>query len=234
MLMDRHAIFCGQLYYGVIYNGYSALSLLEGNLLGTAYPLCRGAIEMYLKLLIMDTRTEFYDWYEKFRMFEVEYSCCQTYPEEFNALFERRACQDTKAKADYLHFGWVDFIDKYHKIVKRFPYSIYGILTFLKDKSEDRILELEQLESFYKSCHAYTHGSIQTAKYPVLHYFEISIMLYYVVRGTFLLMCREKDVEALVDGNDVISMMDRDFEALYEQYKIRSTERFEIAGHEGL
>lgn len=140
MLMDGHAVCCWQLYYGVIYNEISALSLLEGNLFGTAYPLCRGVIEMYLKLLILNTRTEYYDWYEKFRMFEVEYSCHQTYPKEFNTLFEKRVCQDSKAKADYLHFGWVDFIDQYHKTVKKFPYSVYGILTFLKAKNEDRIL----------------------------------------------------------------------------------------------
>lgn len=234
MLMDGSTICCGQLYYGVIYNGYSALSLLEGNLLGTAYPLCRGAIEMYLKLLILNTQTKFYDRYETFRMFEVEYACRQTYPKKFNALFEKRVCQDSKAKADYLHFGWVDFIDKYHKAVKKFPYSVYGIITFLKDENEDRILELELLEDFYKSCHAYTHGSIQTAKYPLLHYFEISIMLYYVMRGTFLLMCKEKGVEALIDGNDVIPMIDRDFEVLYEQYKIRSTEMFELDKNEGI
>ena len=232
MLMDGHDIYCWQLYCGVIYNGLSALFLLEGNLLGTAYPLCRGAIEMYLKLLILNTQTDFDDWYEKFRMFEVEYSCKQAYPEEFNALFEKRVRQDLKVRADYLHFGWVDLIDGYHKAVKKFPYSINGIITFLKDKNEDRIFELEQLGDFYKSCHAYTHGSIQTAKYPLLHYFEISIMLYHVIRDTFLLMCREKGVEPLVDGNDVIAMIDRDFEVLYEQYKIRSTEMFEIAGHE--
>ncbi|MDE5598383.1 MAG: hypothetical protein K2J04_11175 [Lachnospiraceae bacterium] len=234
MLMDGHTVCCGQLYYGVIYNGYSALSLLEGNLFGTAYPLCRGAIEMYLKLLLLNTQTKFYDWYEKFRMFEVEYSCSQTYPEGFNALFEKRVRQDLKARADYLHFGWVDFIDGYHKAVKKFPYSIYGIITYFKDKNKTRILELEQLGDFYKSCHAYTHGSIQTAIYPLLHYFEISIMLYHVIRGTFLLMCREKGVEALVDGNDVISMIDRDFEVLHEQYKIQSTEMFERAKNEGL
>ena len=234
MLMDGHDIHCWQLYYGVIYNGLSALSLLEGNLLGTAYPLCRGAIEMYFKLLILNTQTEFYDCYEKFRTFEVEYSCRQTYPEEFNALFEKRVCQNLKVKADYLHFGWVDFIDGYHKTVKKFPYSINGIITFLKDKNEDRGLELGQLGEFYKLCHAYTHGSIQTAKYPLLHYFEISIMLYYVIRDTFLLMCKEKGVVALVDGNDVISMIDRDFEVLHEQYKIRSTEMFEMARHEDL
>lgn len=233
MLTDGRAINSEQLYYGVIYNGLSALSLLEGNLLGTAYPLCRGAIEMYLKLVILNTRTEFYDWYEKFRMFEVEYSCRQTYPKEFNTLFEKRVCQDSKAKADYLHFGWVDFIDEYHKLVKKFPYSVYGIVTFLKAQNKDRILELKQLEGFYKSCHAYTHGSIQTAKYPVLHYFEISIMLYYVIRGTFLLMCREKGVKALIEENDVISMIDRDFEVLLEQYKIRSTEMFELSIDDG-
>ena len=106
-------------------------------------------------------------------------------------------------------------------------YSIYGIITFLKEKNEDRILALGRLESFYKSCHAYTHGSIQTAKYPVLHYFEISIMLYYVIRDTFLLICGEKGAEALVNGEDIISMIDRDFEVLYGQYEIRSTDLFE-------
>ena len=227
MLMDGHIIHCGQLYYGVVYNGLSALSLLGGNLLGTAYPLCRGAIEMYVKLLILDTRTELQRWYEKFRMFEVKYSCSHAYPEEFNALFKKRERQDLKARADYLHFGWVDFIDGYHKAVKRFPYSIYGIIAFLKDENEDRILELEWIGDFYKSCHAYTHGSIQTAKYPVLHYFEISIMLYFIIRETYLLLCNEKKVESMIEGQDIISMIDRDFNILHKQYEIRSTEKFD-------
>lgn len=227
MLMDGHVIPCLQLYYGVVYNGLSALSLLGGNLLGTAYPLCRGAIEMYVKLLILDTRTELQRWYEKFRMFEVKYSCSHAYPEEFNALFKKRERQDLKARADYLHFGWVDFIDGYHKAVKRFPYSIYGIIAFLKDENEDRILELEWIGDFYKSCHAYTHGSIQTAKYPVLHYFEISIMLYFIIRETYLLLCNEKKVESMIEGQDIISMIDRDFNILHKQYEIRSTEKFD-------
>ena len=227
MLMDVQSICGWQLYYGVIYNGISALYLLEGNLLGTAYPLCRGAIEMYLKLLILNTQTDYYDQYETFRMFEVEHSCHRTYPEKFNAMFEKRVCQESKVRSDYLHFGWVDFIDEYHKTVRKLPYSVYGIISFVKAKNEDRILELDLLENFYRSCHAYTHGSIQTAKYPLLHYFEISIMLYYVVRGTFLLMCKEKGVETLVDGNDVVSMLDRDFEVMYRQYQSRSTELFE-------
>ena len=227
MLMDGCIPDCWQLYYGVIYNSISALSLLEDNLLGTAYPLCRGAMEMYFKLLILAEQKELFNWYEKFRMYEVEYSCSQTYPKEFNVLFKKRICQSSNAKADYLHFGWADFIDEYHEIVEKFPYSVYGFITFLKYKNEDKILELEWLESFYRSCHAYTHGSIQIAKYPVLHYFEISIMLYFIVRETFLLLCKEKKADTMVDGHDMILMMDRDFNVLKDQYKIRSSERFE-------
>lgn len=227
MLADGFDCNCHQLYHGVIYNSTSALSLMEDNLLGAAYPLCRGAIEMYFKLLMLVSRTEFCSQYEKFRMFEVEYSCCRKYPEQFNVLFKKRICQTSKAKADFLHFGWVDYIDGYHEVVKKFPYSVYGIITFLKQENKEKSLGLEWLENFYKSCHAYTHGSIQIAKYPVLHYFEISIMLYFIIRETYLLLCREKKAETKIDGQDIISMIDRDFVHLYHQYDIRSTDRFE-------
>ena len=227
MLNDAKDLNCGQLYYGVIYNSISVLTLMEDNLLGTAYPLCRGAIEMYLKLLALNTQTELYNQYEKFREFEIKQSCKGTYPKEFNDLFEKHICKNIKSKSAYLHFGWVDFIGEYHDKVKESPYSVYGMIAFLKDKNRNKNPELEQLENFYQSCHAYTHGSIQTAIYPVLHYFEISIMLYHIIRGTFLLLCKEKGVDAMIGQNDIISMADRDFKELYKQYENRSTENFE-------
>lgn len=227
MLMEGDINNCQQLYYGVIYNSISALLLLEDNLFGTAYPLCRGAMEMYFKLLILVSQPKLYNQYENFRMFEIEYSCHQSYSENFNALFEKRIFQKTKSKADYLHFGWVDNIDRYQKVVEKSPYSVYGIITFLKEENKEKILELEWLENFYKSCHAYTHGSIQMAKYPVLHYFEISIMLYFIIRETFLLLCNEKQIQTMIGDQDIISMLDRDFNILQNQYKLRSTESFE-------
>lgn len=118
-------------------------------------------------------------------------------------------------------------IDSYHNVVKKSPYSVYGIINFLKDQYKECISELEWLEMFYKSCHAYTHGSIQMSKYPVLHYFEISIMLYFIIRRTFVLLCEEKGVKPLVDEVDIISMLDREFQLLFKQYESRSTERFE-------
>lgn len=218
---------CWQLYYGIIYNGLSAFSLLEDNLLGSAYPLCRGAIELYIKLLILNIHSEICEWYEEFREFEIKQSCVQTYSEEFKALFAKRICQKSKSKGAYLHFGWVDHIDGYHDTVKSAPYSVYGVISYLKEKNKDKILELERLERFYKACHAYTHGSIQIAKYPILHYFEISIMLYYVVRGTFLMLCKDAGGKDVIRENDIISMADKEFELLYKQYEERSTEKFE-------
>ena len=121
----------------------------------------------------------------------------------------------------------MDNIDRYQKVVEKSPYSVYGIITFLKEENKEKILELEWLENFYKSCHAYTHGSIQMAKYPVLHYFEISIMLYFIIRETFLLLCNEKQIQTMIGDQDIISMLDRDFNILQNQYKLRSTESFE-------
>lgn len=227
LLRENSNIIYWQLYDGILHNVLSALSLMEDNLLGGAYPLCRGAIEMYVKFLVLNEQSSLYAYYEKFRMYEVEQSCCsQKYPEEFYELFNTRSCQNVKNKADYLHFGWVDFIHDYHTIVKQIPYSVYGLLVFLKNKNEDKISELEQLEYFYKSCHAYPHGSVQMAIYPLLHYFEISIMLYCIIRGTFLTLCAEKKIDSKIDGNDIISMIDRDFDILWKQYQKRSTESF--------
>lgn len=118
-------------------------------------------------------------------------------------------------------------LDGYHDTVKSAPYSVYGVISYLKEKNKDKILELERLERFYKACHAYTHGSIQIAKYPILHYFEISIMLYYVVRGTFLMLCKDAGGKDVIRENDIISMADKEFELLYKQYEERSTEKFE-------
>ncbi len=68
----------------------------------------------------------------------------------------------------------------------------------------------------------------------MLHYFEISIMLYFVIRKSFLLLCKEKKVETMINGQNIISMIDRDFDVLYYQYSIRSTENFEKYYKNGL
>ena len=52
-------------------------------------------------------------------------------------------------------------------------------------------------------------------------------MLYFIIRETYLLLCNEKKVESMIEGQDIISMIDRDFNILHKQYEIRSTEKFD-------
>ena len=52
-------------------------------------------------------------------------------------------------------------------------------------------------------------------------------MLYFIIRQTFILLCKEKKIETMIAEQDIISMIDRDFDVLYNQYTSRSTERFE-------
>lgn len=129
----------------------------------------------------------------------------------------------------YLHYGWLDWVDGYHDTVKQMPYSMNGMIAYLKNNAPSKKRdELSKLEYFYKMCHGYTHGNVQGAIYPELHYFEISIMLYYAIRSTFVMLCHEHNEKNAINGVDVIAITDRDIVELLEQYEKRSTEKFEL------
>ena len=221
---------CWRLYYDIITKGVAALSLVEDNFLGNAYPLCRGVLEAYFRLLILDNNLNAAQHYELFMQYEVEQSCCsQRYPKEFMDMFEKRRKQEINSKVGYLHYGWLDWVEGYHDIVKHAPYSMNGMIAYLKNslpnKKQD---ELSKLEYFYKMCHGYTHGSVQGAIYPELHYFEISIMLYFAIRNTFIMLCHKHNEEFTINEVDIIAMIDRDIVELMDQYEKRSTEKFEL------
>lgn len=218
------------LYYDIITKGLAALSLVEDNFYGSAYPLCRGVLEMYFRLLILDNNLDAAQHYVLFMRYEVEQSCCsQKYPKEFVDMFEKRRKREINSKVAYLHYGWLDWVDGYHDIVKYAPYSMNGLIAYLKNSlSKKKQDELSKLEYFYKMCHGYTHGSVQGAIYPELHYFEISIMLYYAIRNTFIMLCDKYNEEFAINGVDVVVMIDRDIAELLDQYEKRSTEKFEL------
>ena len=97
-----------------------------------------------------------------------------------------------------------------------------GMIAYLKNslpsKEQDK---LSKLQYFYKMCHGYTHGSVQGAIYPELHYFEISIMLYHVIRNIFVMLCHKYSEEFTINGADVVAMADRDIVELLRQYEER-------------
>ena len=210
-------------------NALSSLTLMENNFLSNAYPLCRGMIEQYLKVLILKKHPENYKDYELFCNFEIEQSCCsQKYPDEFIELFDKRILSSSKNKVDYLHYGWLDNIESYDtKSTNR--YSIYGIMDYLMAEADDEQYSiLNHIKSLYKMCHGYTHGSTVHVRYPLLQYFEISVMLYYVITTVFNDIYYTLNIDFVPEDKTLIENLERDFSILHEQYKKRSTENFDL------
>lgn len=229
-------ILCGKKERSNFFHFYSAisnkalavLSLLEDNFLDNCYSVCRVVIELYLKLLIFKNHPELIEGHFRFANFEVRQSCCeQEYPEEFNLLFQERINKAKSKKIDYLHYGWVDKIPGYHDKVKKQPYSINGLLTYLKEMEIEDDYYFEEVERLYKMCHGYVHGNIVGAKFPLLHYFEISVMLHYTVFPAYKMLCEEMGLDGEINGIDLFVKEQDDFEVLYNQYLKRTTENFE-------
>ncbi len=216
-------------FYTTISNkALAALSLLEDNFLDNCYPVCRVVIELYLKLLIFKNYPELIKEHFKFANFEIRQSCCeQEYPEEFNLLFEKRINKTKPKKIDFLHYGWVDKIPEYHDKVKKHPYSINGLLSYLKEVEDEDDYYFEEIERLYKMCHGYVHGNIVAARFPLLHYFEISVILHYTVFHTYKMICEEMNLDGNINGIDIYVKAEDDFEVLYNQYLKRTTENFE-------
>lgn len=216
-------------YFAKIINkAVSALFLLEDNFLGTAYLPCRTVFELYAKLLVIRAFPELFKEDDKFTSFETIQSCCnQVFPDEFNKMFDNRKNQNERNKIEYLHYGFVDRIPNYHNIVKQKPYTFIGILNYLKATYETQVTDFERIEHFYKNCNVYVHGSILEARYPLLHYFEISLMLSCVIPTVYEMFCNDYSESTEIDGIDVLNSFKSNYTLLLTQYQNRSTENFE-------
>ena len=185
---------------------------------------------MFIKLLIFQKNPNVFEKQELFRWYEVNQSCCgtQDYPEEFNEEYLNRSSQTETKKIDYLHYGWGDAIPKYHRIVKYRPYSFNGLLTYLKKtSSENQTAVFENLEVYYKMCHGYTHGNVPNSRFPLLHYFEISIILYLTIGKAYELLCEEVKETLNIGDVDIKEKAEHDYEALLEKHNQRDTAKFE-------
>ena len=214
-------------YVNIFNKSLAALTLIEDNFMDNAYPICRVVIELYFKLLLIEMHPEVFDEHFKFVDYDWKMTCCgQQYPEEFEEKFKNRLNQRQRARIDYLHYGWLDTIEDYHTIVDRNPYSINGIIKYLEEKNDYQI-DFSALKKLHKMCHSYTHGNVGISKYPLLHYFELNIILGSIVPHVFNMLCEHIKCNKLINGVNVLDSLTSDFAKLVEQYGKRSTENFE-------
>lgn len=216
-------------YSQIVNKASAALTLLEDGFLDNVYPLCRGILELYIKYLVLDSCPSLILEYNKFTGFEIKKNCCgQGYTEDFIQCYNLRLNTSQKNKVEYLYYGWVDKIRDYHEIVKTKPYTLLGLLTFLRHISDATYHKtFANIEELYKRCHGYTHGNAALSKYPLLHYFEISIMLYTVLYPLYKSICEDYSMQETIQGIDILSKLEKDFNLLINQHNQRTTDKFE-------
>lgn len=208
--------------------GLASLALLEDNFLDNAYPICRGIIELYLKMLILINNPNSINEYEKFCDFEIHKSFCeQKYSQEFKSAYQNKQSTTYCKMADYLHWGWVDSIEHYHDIVKQNPYSISGVINYLKLLYKDDIIFVSNPDFLYKICNGYTHGNTIRARYPLLYYFEITFMLYETLLHSYEILCEACNIDKKIENIDIVEKIEKYYAKFEKQYQQRSTEKFE-------
>ena len=216
-------------YSGIFEKSLATLSMLENNFLIDGYPICRGIIELYFKLLVLKTNQSIIEEHNKFVAWELSKNCCgNNLPEEFRIKYNFRKSKVKTTAVEYLHYGWVDSIKGYHEKVRQLPYSTNGLIEYLKNFcDEEQKQTLITLSHYYKMCHAYTHGNVGYSKYPLLHYFELSLMLGLIIPHTYKIMSEEMNEPCEIMGMDILSDLENDIIKLANQYGQRTTENFD-------
>lgn len=217
------------IYSQIVNKASAALTLLEDGFLDNAYPLCRGVLELYIKFLVLKSCPGLISEYNKFTGFEIQKNCCgQGYTEEYIQSYNSRLSTSKTNQVEYLYYGWVDRISEYHDIVKTKPYTLTGLQTFLKHiYGASYQTTFENIKILYERCHGYTHGNADQSKYPLLHYFEVSIMLCTVLRHLYQMICEEYSESEIIEGINMSNKLDKNFTLITNQYDQRSTDKFE-------
>lgn len=73
-------------------------------------------------------------------------------------------------------------------------------------------------------CHGYAHGSVGCMRYPIMHYFEISTMLYFVLSHTYNILCERLNVTNKIDDVDIVTKINIDFKQFDKQYSMANDE----------
>jgi len=217
-----------EFYVNIFNKSLAALALIEDNLLDSAYPICRGVIELYIKLLSLIDYPDALEMHnELVRLEYIKTAQNGENPAEFEELFKNRKNKSQTNQIDYLHYGWVDKIKYFHQIEKNKPYSFNALFDFLKESApEESKGYFEFLPILYNRCHGFAHGNLGNSGIPLVHYMDLTMILYMVLDHTFRMLCTESKNDHVVNGLDVVELLERDGEKMIHQYNRKSDEMF--------
>lgn len=226
--IDQNSIYAG-LRLNILQSSFAILDLMENNIIDTAYPICRGLIETYVKYLCLIGEADALKMRDELVDEEISHNVCgNEYTKEFEKMFDAKL-GFTNNKLHFLHYGFVDKINDYYKVVDKnnSPYSITSMFRYLKETVQwGKKEEIEVLEGYYYMCHTYVHGNCNNL-YPLNGYFELSDILYIIIVDIFKSVCNEVKEKYVIEGMDIMHHLDLAHKQLVEQMENRSTELFD-------
>lgn len=219
-------------YFALLSNLFNkilcALTIIEDNFMDNAYPIARGAIEIYLKFLVLLDYPQAVEKHDRFMQYEIEKTAHNgENPEAFLDEYDHRVYSKGNP-VEFMHFGWLDDIPNYHAIVKERPYTIGGIISYLTSMLQDKTNNyFDLLGNLYSRCHGFTHGNIGNTGYPLLHYIDLMMILANIGRHSFILLKQEAGDDGLINGIDPLETFNDDLSVLTIIFNSKSTEMFE-------
>ena len=227
-ILDEKSVY-SSLRVSILKSAFAILDLLENNIIDEAYPIGRGIIENYIKLLCLIGNLDALKMREFLALEEISYNVCKNdFSKEFETLYSARKGK-TNNKLYFLHYGFVDKIVDYYSTIgdDKDYYSITAMFRYLKSKKTwNQMGDLENLEQYYYMCHTYVHGNCSNA-YPLNGYIELSEILYLIIVDIFKSVCNELKIDNTINGMNIMKYLEQAYGQLEEQKRIRNTELFE-------
>ena len=223
--IDQKSMYAG-LRLNILQSAFAILDLMENNIIDTAYPICRGLIETYVKYLCLIGKFDALKMRDELVDEEISHNVCgNDYSKNFEKMFDSKQ-GFTNNKLHFLHYGFVDKINDYYKVVNKnnSPYSITSMFRYLKETVQwGKKEEVEALERYYYICHTYVHGNCFN-KYLLNGYYELSDILYMIIIDIFKSVCNELKEGYTIEGMDVMKHVELAYKQLEYQKENKSTE----------
>lgn len=216
------------LYISLFDRSLAALSLISDNLLNDSYPSCRGMIEIFFKILVLECNPGIESEFNKFLVYEIHNNIClEGFGDDFNEAFSRRKFKKCHSKGVYMQFGWVDSIKDYD-FTGNNPYSLSALGNYLIGKLPDLKSSITNLIKMYQFCNAYSHGCGVKCQYPLNEYFNNGFIFANILPYAFKAFCFTRRLPTIINGVNLLDKMKRDVDILLSDYGKKSTENFNI------
>ena len=198
------------------YNHLTAtLTLIGDGMLGEAYQLLRGLIEIYTRIYFLTKSDVAFEKYNAYRKLEARKNKFhEPLPESFEEEYKNKRMSGTKL--GYLHFGWLDYFDDYVAANPKNPYSVCSMLHYISGKTPGKEMLFGMLENIYTTGHSYVHGNLSGSSLAESYlFFEVMCALSITAISVQTIYCEKRRCDGFeFNGVPIFQELVKEYENL--------------------